>query len=121
MHRVAIVRMVPGTREHRCLYQALVVGRLELLRLHSADRAWTARPECRTHPMATKCIPQPRDPIALAKLIGDIAAGGVSTAVEDETASVAVKTGRAYGLIRCAARAESMTAESRNGLICRQS
>ena len=25
--------------------------------------------------MATKCLPRPRDPVALAKLVGDIATG----------------------------------------------
>jgi hypothetical protein len=33
--------------------------------------------------MATKRIPRPRDPIALAKLIGDIATGQVGDTVED--------------------------------------
>jgi ubiquinone biosynthesis protein UbiJ len=33
--------------------------------------------------MATKRLPRPRDPIALAKLIGDIATGQVEDVVED--------------------------------------
>jgi hypothetical protein len=34
--------------------------------------------------MATKRLPRPRDPISLAKLIGDIATGQVVDAVEDD-------------------------------------
>ena len=43
--------------------------------------------------MALRRTPRPRDPIALAKLIGDIATGQVSDTVDDGKDAVAVKTG----------------------------
>jgi hypothetical protein len=60
--------------------------------------------------MATKRIPRPRDPIALAKLIGDIATGQVIDAVEDKRDQRATKIGGEGG----AARARAMTAEERS-------
>jgi hypothetical protein len=50
--------------------------------------------------MATKRIPRPRDPIALAKLIGDIATGHVVDAVEDGKDPAAVELGRKGGTKR---------------------
>ena len=59
--------------------------------------------------MATKRIPRPRDPIALAKLIGDIATGQVVDGVEDGKDAVAAAMGRKGG----SARAATMTPERR--------
>jgi hypothetical protein len=57
--------------------------------------------------MATKRIPRPRDPLALAKLIGDIATGQVVDAV-DET-----RRGRAGGLKGGVARRDRLSATER--------
>jgi len=47
--------------------------------------------------MATKRLKRPRDPVALAKLIGDIATGQV----QDETGeSIATESGRQGGITR---------------------
>src|ERR1035437_7244363 len=43
----------------------------------------TGPASCHTPGMAIKRLPRPRDPIALAKLIGDIATGQVVDAVDD--------------------------------------
>lgn len=59
--------------------------------------------------MATKRIPRPRDPIALAKLIGDIATGQVEDKVEDGKDPAAVEMGRKGA----AARGKAMTPERR--------
>jgi hypothetical protein len=59
--------------------------------------------------MTTKRIPRPRDPIALAKLIGDIATGQVVDAVEDGKNQSASDLGRLGG----AARARTMKPEAR--------
>ena len=48
--------------------------------------------------MAIKRLPRPRDPIALAKLIGDIATGQVVDAVEDGKDQAAVES-RARGRV----------------------
>lgn len=64
--------------------------------------------------MATKRLPRPRDPIALAKLIGDIATGQVVDAAEDGKNAAAVELGRRGGLRGGKARAESMTPEERS-------
>lgn len=63
--------------------------------------------------MATKRIPRPRDPISLAKLIGDIATGQVADAVEDGKDPAAVELGRRGGLKGGKARAESLSAARR--------
>ena len=63
--------------------------------------------------MATKRIPRPRDPIALAKLIGDIATGQVVDAVEDGKDPAAVELGRRGGMKGGAARKLALTAERR--------
>ena len=47
--------------------------------------------------MATKPLKRPRDPLALAKLIGDIATGQVADAVEDRRDPVAVHRGSKGG------------------------
>lgn len=52
---------------------------------------------------------RPRDPLALAKLIGDIATGQVADAVDDGKEATAVETGRVGG----AARAQSLTSQQR--------
>jgi hypothetical protein len=44
--------------------------------------------------MTTKRLPRPRDPISLAKLIGDIATGQVVDAVEDGKDQAAAEMGR---------------------------
>lgn len=59
--------------------------------------------------MATKRIPRPRDPIALAKLIGDIATGQVVDAVEDGKDAGASAMGRKGA----AARSAGMTPQRR--------
>jgi hypothetical protein len=59
--------------------------------------------------MATKRILRPRDPIALAKLIGDIATGQVVDAVEDEKSAAAVDRGRLGGKSGGRARADKLT------------
>lgn len=47
--------------------------------------------------MATKRLKRPRDPIALAKLIGDIATGQVTDEISE---SPAATSGRSGGLVR---------------------
>ena len=59
--------------------------------------------------MATKRLPRPRDPIALAKLIGDIATGQVVDAVDDGKNAAAAELGRKGG----AARAKKLSTEER--------
>lgn len=59
--------------------------------------------------MATKRIPRPRDPIALAKLIGDIATGQAVDAVEDGKDAGTIAKGRKGG----AARASTLTPRQR--------
>lgn len=63
--------------------------------------------------MATKRIPRPRDPIALAKLIGDIATGEVVDTIEDGKDATAVEAGRAGGLKGGPARTKALTDERR--------
>jgi hypothetical protein len=55
--------------------------------------------------MATKRLPRPRDPIALAKLIGDIATVQVADAAEDRKQPTAAKRGRLGGINGESARA----------------
>jgi hypothetical protein len=59
--------------------------------------------------MATKRLHRPRDPIALAKLVGDIATGQVVDAVDDGKDPAAVALGRKGG----AARALSLSPKRR--------
>ena len=63
--------------------------------------------------MATKRIPRPRDPIALAKLIGDIATGQVQDAVEDGKRPEAVARGKLGGLKGGASRAANLSPAQR--------
>ena len=60
--------------------------------------------------MTTKRLKRPRDPIALAKLIGDIATGQVEEAEE----APAAQFGRAGGLKGGKARAKKLTPEQRS-------
>ena len=64
--------------------------------------------------MATKRIPRPRDPIGLAKLIGDIATGQVVDAVEDGKDSAVVARGRAGGTKGGAVRSASIGPKRRS-------
>jgi hypothetical protein len=61
--------------------------------------------------MAIKRIPRPRDPIALAKLVGDIATGQVVDAVEDGKDAAAVELGRKGGNKRAATMTPAKRAE----------
>lgn len=63
--------------------------------------------------MTTKRLKRPRDPLALAKLIGDIATGKVQDAVEDKRDPSAVALGRKGGLKGGVARASVMTEQQR--------
>jgi len=63
--------------------------------------------------MTLKRIPRPRDPISLAKLIGDIATGQVEDRVEDGKNPAAVELGRLGGLKGGKARAEKLSPERR--------
>jgi hypothetical protein len=63
--------------------------------------------------MATKPLKRPRDPIALAKLIGDIATGQVDDKVEDKRDPAAVERGRAGGQKGGKARAAALTPQQR--------
>lgn len=60
--------------------------------------------------MATKRLKRPRDPVSLAKLIGDIATGQVQDAAEDNRNSAAVEMGSKGG----AARASALTKKRRS-------
>lgn len=66
--------------------------------------------------MTEKRIPRPRDPIALAKLIGDIATGAVVDKVDDRKDAAAAELGRLGGLKGGVARAKSMTPEQRSSI-----
>jgi len=59
--------------------------------------------------MAEKRIKRPRDPVQLAKLIGDIATGQVHDGVKDDRNPAAVSLGRKGGK----ARAMKLTEEQR--------
>jgi hypothetical protein len=64
--------------------------------------------------MATKRIPRPRDPIALAKLIGDIATGQAADAVDDGKDEAAAAAGRRGGITGGRRRAINLTPEQRS-------
>ena len=70
--------------------------------------------------MAIKRLPRPRDPIALAKLIGDILTGQVVDAVDDGKDPAAVELGRRGGLRGGKIRAERLTAERRSEIASRR-
>jgi hypothetical protein len=61
--------------------------------------------------MATKRLPRPRDPIALAKLIGDIATGQVVDAVDDGKDAAAAAMGRKGAEARAAGMSPERRAE----------
>lgn len=63
--------------------------------------------------MATKRLPRPRDPLALAKLIGDIATEQVVDAVEDGKDAAAVERGRSGGLKGGRSRASTLAPDRR--------
>ena len=63
--------------------------------------------------MATKRLKRPRDPIALAKLIGDIATGQIADSVEDTRNQAAVELGRRGGLKGGRVRARKLSEEER--------
>lgn len=62
--------------------------------------------------MATKRLKRPRDPVSLAKLIGDIATGQIQDAVEDKRDPAAVYLGSAGGR----ARAKKLSADQKSGI-----
>lgn len=63
--------------------------------------------------MATKRIKRPRDPVSLAKLIGDIATGQVEDATEDGKDAAASELGRLGGVKGGRARAQKLSKEQR--------
>ena len=63
--------------------------------------------------MAKKRLKRPRDPIQLAKLVGDIATGQVEDEVEDGKDPAAVEFARMGGKKGGKARAEKLTPERR--------
>jgi hypothetical protein len=67
-------------------------------------------------PVATTRKKRPRDPIALAKLIGDIATGQVEDSVPDHRNPAAVELGRRGGLKGGAARAAKLSATKRQAI-----
>jgi hypothetical protein len=64
--------------------------------------------------MAAKRRKRPRDPIQLAKLIGDIATKQTPDAEEDSKSRDAVEFGREGGKVGGKARAASLTPEKRS-------
>lgn len=63
--------------------------------------------------MTTKRLKRPRDPIALAKLIGDIATGQVEDRVKESKDPAAVELGRRGGLKGGKARSARLSDEER--------
>lgn len=61
----------------------------------------------------TKRIKRPRDPIALANLVGRIATGQVEDRVEDNRDPAAAELGRLGGLKGGKARAEALSKKER--------
>lgn len=66
---------------------------------------------CHIERMATKRLKRPRDPISLAKLVGDIATGQVEDAVEDKRDPAAAEMGRKGGRARAASLSKRKRAE----------
>jgi hypothetical protein len=64
--------------------------------------------------MAQKRIKRPRDPVALAKLVGDIATGQIEDRVDDGKNPAAVALGRLGGKRGGAARAKKLSAAKRS-------
>lgn len=65
------------------------------------------------HNMATKRLKRPRDPVQLAKLIGDIATGQTRDQQEDQRDPKAVERGRAGGERGGKARADRLSPQRR--------
>jgi hypothetical protein len=63
--------------------------------------------------MAERRKKRPRDPLALAKLIGDIATGQIEDREQNDRNPAAVELGRAGGKKGGRARAERLTPERR--------
>lgn len=61
-----------------------------------------------------KRLKRPRDPISLAKLIGDIATGQVVESADDAKVNAASELGRLGGLKGGKARSESLPPERRS-------
>jgi len=68
---------------------------------------------CNTHGMAEKRRKRPRDPLSLAKMIGDIATGQASDTEPDKRNPAAVEMGRLGGQKGGRARADRLTPEQR--------
>lgn len=66
--------------------------------------------------MADRPLKRPRDPIQLAKLIGDIATGQVEDRVEDHRDPAAVELGRRGGLKGGKARAAKLSPTKRKAI-----
>lgn len=66
--------------------------------------------------MADRRLKRPRDPIALAKLIGDIATGQVEDKVEDTRNPAAVALGTLGGQKGGKARAEKLSGKKRTAI-----
>ncbi len=71
--------------------------------------------------MVDKPLKRPRDPIQLAKLIGDIATGQVEDRVDDGKDPQAVKRGKAGGKVGGKKRMTALTEEERRALAQRAS
>lgn len=61
--------------------------------------------------MATKRLKRPRDPLALAKLIGDIATGQVVDSKDDGKSAAAAELGAKGGVARAKAMSPARRAE----------
>lgn len=61
--------------------------------------------------MATKRLKRPRDPVSLAKLVGDIATGQTTDQAEDRRSSSAVEMGSKGGTARAAKLSKKRRAE----------
>lgn len=66
--------------------------------------------------MATKRLKRPRDPVQLAKLIGDIATGQVEDRAANDKNPAAVELGRLGGKKGGAARAAKLSASKRRAI-----
>jgi hypothetical protein len=66
--------------------------------------------------MANRPLKRPRDPIQLAKLIGDIATGQVEDKVDDGKNPAAVELGRLGGQKGGKARAEKLSPTKRKAI-----
>ena len=64
--------------------------------------------------MATQRLKRPRDPVSLAKLIGDIATGQIKDESEDNRDAVRVEAGRLGGLIGGKIRAARLSMKQKS-------